>query len=347
MTAAVEDDSDGPGENFVGDLNPESTFLAATSPQNASSSGDDDVGVWISRKVLQGLRDTPKSLSNRTSGPGFSILSGVVLSCVQQQCQQLFVAPSAYSTLCHIYEQEVHPIFPIIDLSSLNARHMSDSANAIIVQQAVCLAACTSPRAADYLFLPDSNGRATKVQSGVFASHLTSAMQMSINLGLAKDRVATIQALTVLGLFNQFSYDSDTAAETCARAVSHAQTVGLHLDRPKIRKDRGHLSRLFCCVWALDKLNAAFQGRPTLMHEHDFDRVLENVIAEQQESFQLFLRLCGYLDTVIDLYRPDKSSSTRPCPNLPSFDSLIHGCETTNIHAGLLGESARHTLYMG
>jgi len=30
--------------------------------------------------------------------------------------------------------------------------------------------------------------------------------------------------------------------------------------------------RVFCCVWALDKLNAAFHGRPVLVHERDSAR---------------------------------------------------------------------------
>lgn len=344
QTVDTDSESDnGTGDRFVGELNPESIFLVATSPQTTLSSGDDNVGIWVPRKALEGLQ---KRVDRNAALPLPSIyppLSNVILACVQQQCQQLFVPASAYAAIHRIYVQEVHSIFPVIDLPALETNLASTSAGTLLIKQAVCLAASASPRAAKHLVLPGTKGELIGTDPATFANQVASAIRLSIDLGFVKDRIAVVQALTILALFIQFSYQSDISAEVTARAISHAQTLGLHLDKPNGRKDRVYLTRLFCCIWVLDKLNAAFQGRPTLLHEHDFDRNLEKAIAEQDGCFRLLLRVCSRLDSTIALYRPEGSNNTNPTGDYPSFEELIHECDATRVSSGPLGKSKSHS----
>jgi hypothetical protein len=66
--------------------------------------------------------------------------------------------------------------------------------------------------------------------------------------------------------------------------------------------------RLFLCAWTIDRLNAAFHGRPVLMHERDFDLGMKQCIARYKPAFQVMLRVVDLLDKVISLYRPPKRS---------------------------------------
>jgi len=51
-------------------------------------------------------------------------------------------------------------------------------------------------------------------------------------------------------------------------------------------------------------MNAAFNGRPVLMHERDLRKDLTCCFEEQEPCFRVFLKVIELLDKVIDLYRP-------------------------------------------
>lgn len=333
-----DSDSDGEnGDSFVGDLNPESIFLAATTPQTTLSSDDDNVGIWIPRKALEGLRRRAASNSISQSPSQVALLSNILLPYVQQQCLQLLPHPQNYAALHRIYVQEVHPIFPIINLETLQVSE--NSSNTLVMKQAICVAASTSPRAKDYLQLPDSNGDLIAREPGAFTSLLVSAIRSSVDLGFLKDRTVTVQVLATLALFSQFSHQSSQSAEFTARAISHAQTMGLHLEAPAMNQHHVYLTRLFCCVWAIDKLNSAFQGRPTMLHDHDFNRDMAKTMNSQEGCFRLLLRVTSYLDLIIALYRPVSGSVS---PVIPAFEDMIHQCDAVRVPSGLLGALRTH-----
>lgn len=340
-----EADSDNEnGDRFIGDLNPESIFLAATSPQTTFSPGEDNVGIWIPRKALEGFRKRLNSSSSAHSPNPDPLLSNILLPYMQRQCQQLLPQQQHYLLLHKIYVQEVHPIFPIIDLESFNAADMHDAtATMILVKQAICLAASTSPRAVEHLQLVNSDSTTVESDAGNFASRLASAIRTTIDMGFVTDRVVIVQVLTTLAFFTQFSHQSNLAAELTARAISHAQTIGLHLDVPTTRKNHEYLARLFCCVWALDKLNAAFQGRPTMLHEHDFGRDLKKTMTMQEGCFRLLLKVTTFLDSIIALYRPMRFDLGTSAIELPSFEELIHECDAAKVTSNHLGK-AEHVI---
>lgn len=335
---ADDESDDEDSDRFIGDLNPESMFFAATSPQMAMSPGEDHVGIWIPRKALAGFRKSLSS-SGASQSPGPDpLLANILLPYMQRQCQQLLPAAFHYASLYRIYLQEIHPIFPVIDLQTLDKSSSEQSPSTLLVKQAVCLAASTSPRAVRFLQLSSGNSEPPETDSGNSASQLASAIRTSVDMGFVTDPVVVVQVLTTLAFFTQFSHQSNLSAEITARAISHSQTIGLHLDVPSTRKNHEYLTRLFCCVWVLDKLNAAFQGRPTMLHEQDFGRDLTRTLTSQEGCFRLLLKIVSFLDAIIVLYRPAGGSSRNLLKEIPSFEDLIHECDAVRVSSSLLGK---------
>jgi hypothetical protein len=149
-----------------------------------------------------------------------------------------------------------------------------------------------------------------------------------------------IQVLALLSFFTQLSDNRHSSAELTARAISYAHTVGLHLQTNTSRKDHIYVTRLFCCIWALDRLNAAFHGRPVLMHERDFGRNLESCFQQQEGCFQLLLRTVSLLDKVIELYRPTADGSEVSWESdFPTFEELLLTSGALRVKSNLLGAS--------
>ena len=88
--------------------------------------------------------------------------------------------------------------------------------------------------------------------------------------------------------------------------------------------DTHGFAALFSCIVALDRLNAAFEGRPVLFNDHDMV-FLSHVCVRPPENddlpcFSLFMSIIYQLDRVIDLYRPYPK-----CPTItpPVFEELV------------------------
>ncbi|KAJ3945927.1 uncharacterized protein N0V96_004275 [Colletotrichum fioriniae] len=147
--------------------------------------------------------------------------------------------------------------------------------------------------------------------------------------------------MVILSLYTHFSPDRHLSAELAAQAVSNAQTVGLHLQNPPARsEDPAYLTRLFCCVWAMDQLNAAFHGRPVMIHERDLGRDMVECIREQDSCFRLFLEIVVLLGCIIDLYRPAaKNTGCVVMEDFPSFDNLVERAQALGVESRLLGIS--------
>jgi hypothetical protein len=92
-------------------------------------------------------------------------------------------------------------------------------------------------------------------------------MRLIIEMGLVKDKIVLIQALALMSQFTDNPVGDDTSPQLCGRAVHHVQTLGLHLKRRQEDERGSYNTTLLCCIYSIDRMNAAFHGRPTLMHE--------------------------------------------------------------------------------
>ena len=180
-----------------------------------------------------------------------------------------------------------------------------------------------------------------------YAHHLSTAMRTILHSGAAKDRLQLIPPLVILSLTAYSSDDRHLAAELAALAVSYTQTVGLHHRSPPASRDQAYLERIFCCVWAMDRLTAALYGRPVLMHERDFGRDMPACFARQESCFRLFLECVALLDGVIHLYRPTaKAADGGGAWNLPTFEELVEQAGAFGVDSRLLGKYPRSSVHI-
>ncbi|KAK6213738.1 fungal specific transcription factor domain-containing protein [Colletotrichum tabaci] len=316
-----EDSSQHNDDRFVGDLNPEGIFLADSPGTSRGFAESNSVGVWYSRRTDR---------NNLTT----ELASAVSVDHAEHQFLAVLPRQEHYDQLKAIYLRDVHRILPVMNVDLLE--RPTSTISQVLCKQAVCLAAGSNPGAKPYLTLGEHSSEALAYPE--FALRLSSAIRKALGLGLVKDRVQAVAILVVLSLYTHFSPDRHLSAELAAQAVNNAQTVGLHLENPPARsEDPAYLTRLFCCVWAMDQLNAAFHGRPVIIHERDLGRNMEACIAEQDSCFRLFLEIIVLLACIIDLYRPAaKNTGCVVMENLPSFDSLVEKAQALGVESRLL-----------
>ncbi|PGH13103.1 hypothetical protein AJ80_06475 [Polytolypa hystricis UAMH7299] len=334
---------------FVGDLNPEGIFLAATSPGDVSDPNSGEIGVWLSPdKTGHGQAETPRlpsirSLISRASGSDF-MTSNMPWLLLEKECLRIIPSPADITALTSIYLEEVHPIFPAIDMKAYDAMQ-PNSHTKVLLSQAICLAASSNPKAKEFLRISSD----TPLSSRAFAERISSAISTSLDLKLVTDKLVLIRILTLLSMFNQLSKDSHISADFLSQAVSYAHTVGLHLRAQSPRSDNREVTTLFCCLWALDRLNAAFHGRPVLMHERDIGRDLPSCFQEQADCFRLFLQIVLLLDKVISFYRPTAAPDcTGWESDFPAFEDLLCSSGAMSVPSHLLAtvETFYHAIAM-
>lgn len=328
---------------FIGHLNPEGIFVALTrSGAPGPSRLDDSLGHWFPRTPDTGvLHDSqathidihPKSASAASSDER-------TLPSVQSKRQWLEFVPDVESfvVLREIYLKEIHPLFPIFQPEAIPTTFVRDElrcTDAISILS-VCLSVASSSAARPYLPLQHQDGLWTPE---LFTRRLSQTLIKALETAGAVDKIRAVRVLTVLSLFSQLSSDDHASAEYCARAVSYSQTLQLHLETAHVRKDDAMAVRLFLCVWALDRLNAAFHSRPVMIHPCDIGRTMEASIAQQDAGFRVLLVVCGLLEEITDLYRPFRESSKGKDDLLfPSFEDLVVKADALQCETHLLGQ---------
>ncbi|KAF2017884.1 hypothetical protein BU24DRAFT_460873 [Aaosphaeria arxii CBS 175.79] len=320
---------------FIGHLNPEATFLAATSPTLTTGSGEpEEVGVWLSsvgRSAPQPYTSLPmRQTQSDAVYCADPLISRVLLPHLEESCLSLLPDSSDFAALSNIYFEEFHPIFPILDRDIFEAPNPHRPSH-VVMKQIVSLISSSSPSAR--LFLRLNINEPTLLERSEFSYRISLSVRTCLNLDLIKDKFTVCQICALFSMYTQLAEDRHLPVEMCARAVAHAQTLGLHLRA----NQQPSAARVFCCIWALDRLNAAFHGRPVTMHERDFGNRLGESIPEQEACFQLCLRTTVLLDKVIDLYRPNPD---RPQADwgleLPDYESIVHEASASRIKPNLL-----------
>lgn len=197
-----------------------------------------------------------------------------------------------------IYFSKIAPLFPIVHKSHLLETRYNKSITTVL-EQAICVATCGSKEARRHLRLYDDIGLVSSPKA--FARKLSGTIRLAIELGTVTDMVVKCQLYAILSMFTQNIYGGDMSSQFCVLAVHHAQPAGLHLPRKSGGSRSKEHETLFCCIWVLDRLNAAFHGRPVWIHERDVGRYPSQAIKNQEVAFQPFGRLTGLLDKTIDL----------------------------------------------
>lgn len=319
-------------DRFIGDLSPEGVFHAATSLNAARDTGSNSVGVWLPRSHTDAARSSLNVNPVTIARIPTSLMSRVVLPILEEEIASALPGPEQSSALTTLYFSEFHEFFPVLDKVDFESLSSSDLCRRLLLQ-GICLAASKSALARSHLVLP---GSSIAVGCEEFGMRISAAMKTTIDFQLVSDRVVVIQALILMSYFGEGPDNATTASLLSAMAIMQAQTIGLHLQTTQTIQS--YPVRLLCCLWALDRLNACFYGRPVVMHERDLRTDFSECIDSQSPAFKLFLKVVQILDRVIALYRP-QHDTTPPEPDIEiiSFEELADQCDITVISAASLG----------
>ena len=342
--SSIYDSNDSRNESrFIGHLNPEVAFLIAASPANNTVSGrSEEIGIWLSTKSQSGTPRHHLPLPKTTAQSDIMhcpnpVVANLLLPYLESSYLSLLPYPADFGALCNIYFDEFHPTFPILDRESVEAQPTHIFSQHAI-RQIVCLIASSSSSAEPYLSLQTSETRSV-LRRSEFAPQLSLAVRTALNLELIKDKLTLCQICALYSMYTQLANDRFLSIELCARAVAHSLTLGLHLPKRAEQQDTDIDKRVFCCIWTLDRLNAAFQGRPVTIHERDIGIDLRATFSRQDNCFRLFLHTTLLLDNIIDLYRPKADGSeTDWGPEFPDFESVVHDAGALGGKHNLLGK---------
>jgi hypothetical protein len=234
---------------------------------------------------------------------------------LEEECRSTIPPREKVEALSKIYFEKVHPILPVIDQETYSSLSPADPAY-VLLQQGICLAASKNFIARPYLIISPSS---QPMSCRAFGERLSSSMRISIELGLVSNKIIIIQALALMSQFSDNPIGEDISSQLCGRAVQHVQSLGLHLKG----QHEEHIDRcnttLLCCIWAIDRMNAAFNGRPVLMHERDLRKDLELCFAQQEPCFRIFLKVSSKFLECFSIF----GVSSRPVKMLQGFKAII------------------------
>jgi hypothetical protein len=169
----------------------------------------------------------------------------------------------------------------------------------------------------------------------------------AINSEVEPDRITRIQILALLSLHCEGVEGAEAASLHLCQAVHQAQTVGLHLNHPGRAVD-DHLSRLFWCLWSLDKLHASIGGRPILMADRDIGIEKPNINSSSSTSaFDIWFAISDLLASVISLYRPSVHPDLTWQDDFPVFADIVGKNSRDNHDPAILGSFTSHLNHFG
>lgn len=202
------------GARFIGDLNPESIFLAASSPDaTRGSSMEDSVGVWlrstINKRLLQtGSHHLPAPTPTSLFFGSSSLIQDALVPLLQQECLSMLPPPEHLEALSKLYFERLHPIFPVIDLEEFQVAQATNCS--VLLKQAICLAASKNFAAKAHLYLPESTDLLSPMD---FGDKIARSMRISIEMGLVTDKVVLIQGLALMSQFFDSSDRGDLSSQ--------------------------------------------------------------------------------------------------------------------------------------
>lgn len=321
---------------FIGDLNPEHLLVEATSPHSSRDlSIRGGIGIWQSQQS----HDIRASVTSAPSRPGpTQTIHGILRPYVHDYCLTCLPPVQDWYNLRNIYFDKSDPLYPVVGRELTDTTDNSPSA--VLVRQAVCLAAATNPEAAPFLRLQPHT---ILLNRSAFTTSLAAAIHATIDSGLVTDRVLLIRVLLLYSMYMQPTCpeEADLPTAIFARAAQQLVTLGLHLPMDETAGDFESIRTLFLCTWVLDRLNAAFYGRACMLHERDVGWDFDECIRQQQPPFRLFLMITRLLEGVFSLYRPTQKVAEDPLfIDMPILEQLIIDADATRVASPLLGRSS-------
>lgn len=293
-------------------MNPESTLLNRPVPSgdNSRKQPNDDIGVWVDRKEWDAL------VAQRGGASNQNILLNNGFGPNQRP------DPAALGPLIDIYFRKIHPILPILDEDEFRQTTASGTVAQPLVH-AVCLVVAKDAEAAPYLRLSECPKTISPRQfCSVLHGFITGALRLRSRL----EKVTLMRILALTSLHTEGAEGAEEASILLSQALQYGQTLGIHLGNQATAPIGEELimKRLFWCLWALDRVNAATNGRPIIMS--DIDVAIEPFAPGESgyPAFEAWLRIASLLNRIIDFYRPtNDTSSTGWEGDYPGLEEII------------------------
>ncbi|KAL2024876.1 hypothetical protein VTK56DRAFT_3575 [Thermocarpiscus australiensis] len=249
-----------------------------------------------------------------------------------------------------LYLAKIHPIFPVFEKSTL-VDLPADKELAELIKASVCLAAASDPEACSLLTFKRTAAQSQpenvpESRIAVAFDEYSQEVANFINRRLTelqeRQQLPLVHGLRVMAItcyYWQPAHPSERfePLSLFARLVGLAHTHGIHLGTLERihadgQPDAGSSgSRLFKCLYALDRLLSAYGGRPIMFHNYDIK--MPHPDQQDPPSFRLFMSLILLLDQVIELYRPNP---TVRYIDVPVFERLALESGAQNEPEGIL-----------
>lgn len=329
----------------MGDLSPEAFFLATSSAGRLSRQPNvlrhEHVGVWLGRNPRNSQDDDNSDDNNDliekepgTTTPSVLRLTTLqtLISDLRKECLAILPPPYEFKLLFNLFFTKIDPIFPILQGENLDQHGIMES---LALKQCICLVAALDPAMEKHLRLPCVERVLTPIE---FRAKIAAMLKQSLHLGFIKDKMVLLQVCALMAMYVDKPGCSELSSHFCSQAVHHSQTLGLHMGWPRSQVCTGgeKSRRIFWCVWVLDRLNAATNGRPILIHKQDMDKRVTESFHLQAPSFKLMIRITQFLDETISLYRPQVQFPI--IGHTQTFEELVEVTGALNIGNGLLGK---------
>lgn len=293
-------------------MNPESTLLNLPVPttDNSRKQPNDDIGVWVDRNEWDAL------VAQRNDGTNQSNVTNQGLQSNQRP------DPAALPPLIDIYFQKIHPLLPLLDEDEFKQSRESGTIPELLVH-AMCLVAAKDTEAAPYLRSSDSNA---PISPRHFCSMLHTSIIAALKPRSRIEKVTLMRILALTSLHTEGAEGAEEASILLSQALHYGQTLGIHLGSQASAPTGSDLimKRLFWCLWALDRVNAATNGRPVIMS--DIDIAMDPFTPGESgfPAFEAWLRVAHLLNQIIDFYRPtNDTSSTGWEGDYPGLEEII------------------------
>ncbi|KAJ5815314.1 hypothetical protein N7474_007091 [Penicillium riverlandense] len=331
-------------DRFVGDLNPESVIRERLD-ESTGTPLRGRIGLWIS-SAAQGddshadqhhdpmVNAAPSILPSQTALVGHSVASLLHQRYVStmQACERLPAATRHYLT--DIYFTKVNDIVPLLDKETFLQAQVEGSAS-VFLERAICLVAAKHRAAGPHLRLTADGPTVAPRQ---FCSEIYKGLVAAMDAEIEPDRLTRIRVFALMSLHCEGYEGAEAASMHLCQAIHQSQTIGLHLDRPG-RTSTDPPTKLFWCLWTLDKMHACIGGRPVLLADRDIGVEKPNFNDRQSRgAFAVWLAISDLLATVISFYRPSADTSTSGWEEgFPAFEDIVGKNTTQDLDFATLG----------
>ncbi|KAH8652121.1 hypothetical protein BX600DRAFT_527288 [Xylariales sp. PMI_506] len=318
---------------------------------NSNTAGN--VSQSLDRGQLeQGIDDKQLELSTTMTNPTTGATPSQIRPMIETYKEKYIEASVSYlappleswKELRHTYLTKIHPILPVFEPSripgtSLASRPLgfpikTDQLIDHLIVASICLSAAVDSAAAPFLKFSGSDSPDPVAYSD-YSSSLVEFIRTASRRCEKKLDAYLLDYIRVLALTSFYwqpsPLDRHEPSIMFAEIISLVHTYGIHATGSKEQKTNYNkytihnrdAEKLFACLVAMDRINAALNGRAIMLSDRDLPLELHSwrkAPSTFEPGLCLLLLIVIELDTVIDLYRPRPTAAN---VIMPVFEALV------------------------